>query len=350
MPLPEEDLRHILAHTRDAWRALAGQRLFLTGGTGFFGKWLLESFAHANRELKLGAEAVVLTRDPAAFRSAAPHLADQPAIRCVAGEIAGFDFPPGDFSHVIHAATPTSAALNELSPFDLIDTSIHGTRRVLEFAREKKVAALLFTSSGAVYGPVRTGEAGAARLSLAETLPTGPDLTNPANTYAEAKRLAEVMCALAISKYGVPVRIARCFTFVGPYLPLDQHFAIGNFIRNALAGSPIRIRGDGQATRSYLYGADLAIALWTVLFKGETGVPYNVGSGQPVSILELARAVAAAVAPDLTIEVGGTLVPGMDYYVPDTTRYDRRFGAQLRIGLAEAIRRTHRFHVPAYAA
>jgi dTDP-glucose 4,6-dehydratase len=293
---------------------------------------------------------VVLTRDIGAFHRAAPHLADQPAIRCVAGEIAGFEFPSGDFSHVLHAATPTSAALNELSPFDLIDTSVHGTRRVLEFAREKKVEGLLFTSSGAVYGPTRTGEAGGARVNIAETLLTGPDLTNPANAYAEAKRLAEVMCALAISKYGVPVRIARCFTFVGPYLPLDQHFAVGNFIRNALAGTPIRVRGDGSATRSYLYGADLAIALWTILFKGETGVPYNVGSCQPVSILELARAVAAAVTPDLTIEVGGAVVPGMDYYVPDTARYDSRFGAQLRIGLADAIRRTHRFHLPAHAA
>jgi len=344
MPLAEDDLNHVLHHTRKSWDAIAGGRLFVTGGTGFFGKWLLETFAHANRLLSLNATAVVLSRDPAAFGRAMPHLANERSLRMVAGEIGSFAFPAGEFTHVVHAATPTSAALNDLSPFDLIDTSINGTRRVLEFAREKQVKALLFTSSGAVYGPTRTGEAGGARVNIAETLQTGPDLTNPRNAYAESKRLAELMCAVAADKYGLDIRIARCFAFVGPYLPLDQHFAVGNFIGNALRGEAIRIRGDGQAVRSYLYAADLAIALWTLLFEGRSGLPYNIGSCEPVSVFELARTVAKAVAPDMRIEVGGAAVPGLDYYVPDTARYDQTYGPQIRIGLIEAIRRTHHFH------
>jgi len=348
MPLSSADLDHVLAHTRDDWRALAGGRLFVTGGTGFFGKWLLETFAHANRELQLDAEAVVLTRNAAAFGRAAPHLAALGEIELVEGEITGFDFPPGEFSHVVHAATPTSAALNDLSPFALIDTSINGTRRVLEFAHAKDVAALLFTSSGAVYGPTRSGEAGAARTAIAETLATGPDLGNPRNAYAESKRLAEVMCAVAAEQYGLPVRIARCFAFVGPYLPLDQHFAIGNFIGNALRGEDIHIRGDGRAVRSYLYAADLAIALWTLLFRGRPGETCNIGSPEALSIGELAHAVVQAVAPHLRVEIAGAVVPGLDYYVPDTQRFDRQHGPQVRIGLTEAIRRTYAFHAPAH--
>lgn len=349
MSLPGTDLDHVLAHTQDSWHALAGGRLFITGGTGFFGKWLLETFAHANRELQLGARAVVLTRSADAFRQAAPHLAETAAIELIEGDITSFLFPQGDFSHVVHAATPTSAALNELSPFALIDASVNGTRRVLEFAHAKRVAALLFTSSGAVYGPTRTGEAGAVRANLPETLATGPDLANPRNAYAESKRLAEVMCAIAADKYGLSIRIARCFAFVGPYLPLDQHFAIGNFIGNALRGEDIRIRGDGRAVRSYLYAADLAIALWTLLFKGRAGETCNIGSPEPVSIGELAHAVVRAVAPSLRVEIAGAVVPGIDYYVPDTARYDQCHGAQVRIGLLEAIRRTYAFHEPAHA-
>lgn len=344
MPLPAADLDHVLAHTRDAWGALAGGRLFITGGTGFFGKWLLETFVHANRVLSLKAQAVVLSRDPGAFARAMPHLADASCLEFTAGAITGFAFPPGSFSHVVHAATPTSATLNELSPFEMIDTGVNGTRRVLDFAVEKKVAAFLFTSSGAVYGATRTGESGGTRTGFAESATSGPDLGNPRNAYAEAKRLAEVMCAVAADKHGLPVRIARCFAFVGPYLPLDAHFAIGNFIGNALRGENIHIKGDGLAVRSYLYAADLAIALWQLLLQGDSPRAYNVGSGEAVSIGELARAVTAAVAPHLEVEIAGAAVPGLDHYVPDTARFDAHFGAQRRIGLDEAIRRTYDFH------
>jgi dTDP-glucose 4,6-dehydratase len=344
MPLPASDLEHVLAHTRDAWRALAGGRLFITGGTGFFGKWLLETFVHANAALGLGAQAVVLSRDPQAFARTMPHLADAACLRFARGAIGDFAPPEGSFSHVIHAATPTSAALHELSPFEMIDTGVNGTRRVLDFAIDKKVMAFLFTSSGAVYGATRSGEAGGARTAFAESTSSGPDLSNPRNAYAETKRLAEVMCAVAAEKHGLPVRIARCFAFVGPYLPLDQHFAIGNFIGNALRGENIHIKGDGLAVRSYLYAADLAIALWQLLLQGDSRQAYNIGSPEAISIGDLARAVANAVAPQLRVEIAGAAVPGLDYYVPDTARFDARFGTQRRIGLPEAIGRTRDFY------
>src|SRR5258706_8245549 len=105
------DLDHILAHTQGLWEPLRGQRIFLTGGTGFFGCWLLESFARANDALGLDASTLVLTRNVAAFKAKAPHLAAHPAIRFHSGDITSFDFPPGRFSFVIHAATEASARL-----------------------------------------------------------------------------------------------------------------------------------------------------------------------------------------------------------------------------------------------
>ncbi len=108
-PLPTSDLDHILNETRPLWDEMRNKRIFITGGTGFFGCWLLESFSHINRTLNLNANATVLTRDPAAFAMKCPHLAADPALAFLAGDVRSFSFPEGDFQYVIHAATEASS-------------------------------------------------------------------------------------------------------------------------------------------------------------------------------------------------------------------------------------------------
>jgi dTDP-glucose 4,6-dehydratase len=336
-----EDLDHVLARTRDDWQELRGQRLFMTGGTGFFGMWLLETFLWANQELELGAEVLVLSRDPAAFLRKSPHLAGHPALSFHTGDVTSFEFPEGHFSHVMHAATAASAALNAESPLIMVDTIVGGTRRTLEFARQSGVRKFLLTSSGAVYG-----RQPADVVHVPEEYRGGPDPLDAASAYGEAKRLAEHLCCLYARSFGIEAKISRGFAFIGPYLPLNAHFAIGNFIRDALAGDAIAVGGDGTPLRSYLYAADLAIWLWKILFHGTSCRAYNTGSDVEISIADLARAVAKELSSHAEVRIARPATSGQprQVYVPQTRRAREELGLDLCIPLDEAIRRTGLWH------
>lgn len=335
--LPIPDLNSILGETRSLWGEMRNQRIFLTGGTGFFGCWLLESFAYINRMLDLNAEATVLTRNPAAFAAKCPHLAANPAITLLAGDVRSFDFPEGEFPFVIHAATEASARQAANEPLEMLTTILAGTERTLKFAASHGTRKLLLTSSGAVYGPQPSEIA-----HVKEDYRGAPDPLDPSSVYAEGKRVSEQMCALYAKQTTMEIKIARCFAFVGPHLPLDAHFAIGNFIGDVLDGRPIRIAGDGTPHRSYLYASDLAIWLWTILFRAPSLLPINVGSSESVSISELANTVAATLNLDTMIHVSGRPIPGAVplRYVPSVDRAKQLLGLEPTVDLQEAIRRT----------
>lgn len=330
------DLDHILEHTRDLWDELRGERIFITGGTGFFGCWLLESLLWANERLNLNCQAMVLSRSPEAFQRKVPHLAGHQAISVIQGDIRTFEFPAGTFSHVIHAATESSAKLNAENPLIMLDTIVEGTRHTLEFAKICRAQNFLLTSSGAVYGKQPAGI-----THIPEEYNGAPDPLDPRSAYGEGKRLAEHLCSLYADARLQP-KIARCFAFVGPYLPLDIHFAIGNFIRDALHGGPILVKSDGTPHRSYLYAADLAIWLWTILFRGGPLRPYNVGSENGLSIAKTAQSVAKNTNPEIKIEIHGTRhqEAPIEQYVPSTKRAYKELGLYDHFDLDEKIRLT----------
>jgi dTDP-glucose 4,6-dehydratase len=336
----EEDLDFIIASCEGIWGSLRDARLFLTGGTGFIGCWLLESLRHANDRLKLGVQATVLTRDPQSFSRKAPHLAAYPAFRFIAGDVCGFSAPDGAFSHVIHAATDASAELNARDPRRMFETVVQGTRSALDLAVEKKVDRVLFLSSGAVYGrqPWEMEQ-------VPESWMGAPDCLNPKDAYAEGKRAAEMLCAIYGKQFGLQVAIARIFALLGPYLSLGIHFAAGNFIQDAMQGKTVVVKGNGRPCRSYLYAADLTIWLWHMLVRAQAGKPYNVGSDESVSIRDLAERVSLVVGNG-RFEVQGAPDDGWNLgrYVPDTSAIGRELGLFRTVSLDDAIRNTARWN------
>ncbi len=282
----------------------------------------------------------MLSRNSNAVLARWPHLQREPSIQWLDGDIRSFPFPEGDFEFLVHAATPSTAAV-DLDALDLLSTIIDGTQRAIAFAQERQVKNFLLVSSGAVYGPQPQ-----SMSHVSEDYRGSPDWLHPHAAYAEGKRVAELMCSILAREHAIQVRIARCFAFVGPHFPLDRHFAIGNFIADALAARKISISGDGTPLRSYLYAADLALWLWTMLLAEHNSEPvpavYNVGSGDALSIKELAEHVAAELNPNLKIEIAQTAAPGaaLVQYVPDVSRAAERLNLIQHIGIRQAIRRT----------
>ena len=322
---------HVFGHASSALEALKGARIFVTGGTGFFGRWLLGVMARASRQYDL--KVVVLTRDAHAFQRAAPSLANHPAIGLMEGDVRTFAPPGGRFTHIIHAATDTSATAGQDS-LTLADTIVRGSARVLEFALTGGVRRMLYVSSGAVYGPQPP-----SLERMPESFEGAPLALDAASVYGQAKRLAEQLCLGEASADFAPV-IARAFAFVGPGLPLDGHFAIGNFIADAVAGRPIQIKGSGETVRSYLYAGDLAAWLLMLLAHAPPRSVYNVGSDQAYALRDVAARVAA-VAPHRTpVCILGQAGDGpRQRYVPDVTQA-RGLGLDVWTSLDDAIRAT----------
>ena len=329
---------YIVDHTSDLWEKLRGKRIFITGGTGFFGKWILGSFVRANERFGLKAEVHILSRNPDAFKQREPFLASLGSIYFHSGRMVDFKFPEEKFHYIIHAASESEAVPNGLNPVPMLDSNIMGTRRVLEFARISGVKEFLYTSSGAVYGDRYD-----SRMDhVHEAYHGAPDPVSPGSAYGMGKRISEFLCRAYADQYDIHPKIARCFAFVGPYLPMTANYAIGNFIHDALKGNCIRINGDGTPCRSYLYAADLAVWLWTILLNGKVCYPYNVGSEKTISIGALAKEVAAIVNPGLEIKIAGKRISGnpIEYYVPSTKRAQQELNLEEGYSLHDMIQHT----------
>ena len=315
----------------ESWRSLTGQKIFLTGGTGFIGKWLLATLLDADEKLGLHCKITVLSREPGTFQRSWPAVAG--SVNWVEGDVRDFPISKKNFDVIIHAATDV---VLQGSPLDVFSTCLDGTRRVLELARQCGASRYLLVSSGAVYGPIPI-----SMSHVQETHMGGPDPLLPSSAYGEGKRVSEWLSSQA-STEDFKVKIARVFSLVGPHLPLDKHFAIGNFLRDAMAGEQIVIRGDGTPCRSYLYAADMAAWLWAVLIKGQPGRAYNVGSEESFSIREIAEKVCCNLGCTPLLKMEKQARPGVAamHYVPDITRTRKELGLPVPMALNEAISRT----------
>ena len=332
-----QDMESVHHHAGSVWPELEGSHIFLTGGTGFFGKWLLHSIKHVIESEDFNIKITVLTRNPELFCNAEPALYAFENFSFITGDIQTFEVPNLDFTHLIHSAADSGDHVLRTDPIRMFESIVGGAQRVLEFARRCRVKRLLWVSSGAVYG-VPTDP----KDEFSEDWGgQGVNCLEVSSAYTVAKRAGEMLCTLYQNQWGVDVSIARCFTFVGPYLPLTVNYAIGNFINDALEGRKITIKGSGQEVRSYLYASDLAVWLWSLLVFGQKGSVINVGSDEAVSIYQVAEEVVKVLSgKGIIVQNIPPTKKVIPRYVPSIERAKFDYGLRSTVDLSEAIRRT----------
>ena len=310
--------------------ALQGKHLLLTGATGFFGVWLLRLLA-CLRKRGVDLRVTAISRRPDAFLDTHPEYRQCEWLSFLRGDVRELQYlsvAPADL--ILHAAADTSAVAHA-NPLELFDTIVLGARQVLDFAVRSGGSRVLLIGSGAQYGALLASD------GVVEEHIGACWSNHSGSAYGEAKRAQETLGAIYAKECGLEVVMTRCFAFSGPGLPLNAHFAIGNFVRDALNADEVVLNSNGQAVRSYLHGADLAIWLLTLLLRGESGVAYNVGSDEAITIAELAHRVIDRIAPGKKVRILGRADDlGRSFYVPDITRV-RALGLDVWTSLDESI-------------
>ena len=316
-------------------------RLLITGGTGFVGKALLHRLINTPASQRGFHEVAVLSRNPDLFLKQNKHLLEFNWLKFIAGDV----LQPNTLrdlyaDFVIHAAADSTLGptLSSSARFEQI---VSGTNNVLQMISESNVSRVLYLSSGAVYG-----ESSVNNKVHHENDSCLMDPGSYNSTYGLAKAVSEHLHTLFSYENDIDFVIARCFSFVGPDLPLDVHFAIGNFIRDALWAEEIVVKGDGSPMRTYLDQDDLANWLLRLLVKGRSGETYNVGSDEVISMVDLAHLVGDLIAPDKSVRILGKADPShaRNRYVPDISKARSELGLDVTIPLAESIRRSADAH------
>jgi dTDP-glucose 4,6-dehydratase len=325
-PLPREDLESVFHRVGQSWEKVRGKNILLSGASGFFGSWLLETLLFAADRLGLEVKVWALTRDVDRFRARLPHLARDSKVQLVGGGVEKFSFPEEKMAYVIHSIVPDPGMpLPEMEKwFEL------GTRRLLELAVRERSEGFLLCSTGAVYMP--------QGRPLTEEDPLIP-LDAPLS-YGRIRRQVEDQCLAVCKNHGLLLKIARGFAFAGPRLPENAGFALVDFLKDAAAGRNIRVKGTGEPVRSYLYAADMAVWLWKILFSRPDFGTFNVGSEEQIRLADLAEKIAGPAGR--RVEILGQSSTGAaqnSVYVPNVKRALEFLGVPVGLSLGGILKK-----------
>ncbi len=300
-------------------------RAVVTGGAGFLGSHLCE------RLVADGVEVLCLDNFVTGAPANVAHLMGDAGFTLSRYDVTNYVHVPGPVDLVLHFASPAS-------PLDYLRLPIHtlkvgsiGTLNALGLAKEKR-ARFVLASTSETYGDPQVHP-------QPETYWGHVNPVGPRGVYDEAKRFAEALTTAYRTTHDVDTAIVRIFNTFGPRMRPNDGRAIPTFIRQALAGEPLTVAGDGSQTRSVCYVDDLVDGILAVT-RSELAGPVNVGNPDEMSVLELAQRIVAAAGSSSPIEFIDRPVDDPQVRQPDTTLIETTLGWKAQVPFDDAIART----------
>lgn len=300
-------------------------RVVVTGGAGFLGSHLCE------RLLSRGDSVVCLDNFITGSPHNVAHLADNGDFRLVQVDVTDYINVEGDVDLVLHFASPASPVDYLKLPIETLKVGSIGTQHALGLAK-RTGARFVLASTSEVYGdpqvhPQPEGYWGNVN-------PVGPR-----GVYDEAKRYAEAITMAYRNTHGLNTGIVRIFNTFGPRMRPNDGRAIPNFIRQALAGEPVTVAGDGNQTRSICYVDDLVSGILAMADSNHAG-PVNIGNPHEISMLDLARWIIELTGSGSEVEFIARPVDDPTVRRPDTALAQELLAWEPQVQIEDALRRT----------
>lgn len=290
----KEDLEYITSAGFIDWQKLYNKTVFVTGATGLIGYTFVSALLYRNLKYQSNIKIIALVRNiTKAKEKFAEQLKQNLNLKLVVGDVENFPPIDDEIDYIIHGANPTASSYFVENPVETIKTAVWGTNNILNLAKEKNIAGLVYLSSMEVYGAPHTDEL------IDETHGTTVDTMSVRSCYPEAKRLCEALCASYADEYRVPAKVVRLAQTFGPGIDKNDNRVFAEFLRCSMQKQDIVLQTEGTSKRCYLYTADAVTAILTVLLNGKAGEAYNAANKNTYcSIMEMAQMVVRELAND----------------------------------------------------
>lgn len=277
-----EDIEGIESEFRDYLISLSGKKVLITGGNGFLGSYIVDTFADFNKELKKPCKIIVMNKNEINKKSRLYHLIKDENVKFITQDVGRPFKLQSNINIIFHAASMASPISFLNNPIDTIESNVNGVMTLLKYAKENPIENFLFFSSGDIYG-----NPDKKFIPTPETYTGNVDCLNPRSCYSESKRFSETLCSVFFRKYNVPTKILRIGHTYGPGLREDK--AIQEFFYKSVNYKEINLKDNGQANISFCYISDAIRGIFNVMSDGKSGEAYNISGGFPViSIKDLA--------------------------------------------------------------